>query len=153
MISPLFCNVPAFRFLSDVDEFFVFSGDGRQLGVGSLLHKSAVVNDQNLIGLLDGCQPVGDGDHGLAPRQLGERLLDQVLVFGVNAGGRFVQNDDGRIFQNGARNGNALLFAAGQRAAALADDRVIPLRKRRDEVMAASGLPNKILARTVSWNR
>ena len=37
----------------------------------------AVVHDKDLIGVPDGCQPVRDGDDGLAACQLGNGLLDR----------------------------------------------------------------------------
>ena len=56
------------------------------------LGDAAVVHHQDLVGVLDGGQTVGDGDDGLAPRQGGDGLLDQVLVLRVDAGGGLVQN-------------------------------------------------------------
>ena len=134
---PLVCDAPALRPLSDIHKFLVFSGDVRQLGMGSLLNEPPVVQHKDLIRLLDGRQPVRNGDDGLAARQLGERLLDQMLVFGVDAGGCLIQNDDRRIFQDRPGDGDALLFAAGQRAAALADDRVIAVRESQNKFVAA----------------
>lgn len=83
MIYHLFSNAPTFRFLLEVNKFFVFPRNGCRFGVSPLLCNFSVVNDKNLIGL---------------------------LVFGVDTGSCFLQNDDGDIFLNGAGNGNALLF-------------------------------------------
>ena len=47
--------------------------------------------------------------------------------------GGLVQQDDGRILEEGARNGNALALAARKRVALLADRRVVALRQRHDE--------------------
>ena len=41
---------------------------------------------------------MGDGDDRLAARQLGDCLLDEVLVFGVDARRRLVKDDNGRVF-------------------------------------------------------
>ena len=40
--------------------------------------------------------------------QVAQALLDQRLGFGVEAGGGFVQDQNARIGQNGARDGDAL---------------------------------------------
>ena len=47
----LFYNVPAFRFLSDVDEFFIFPGDGRKLKQKELA--AAQARDGELDGLFE----------------------------------------------------------------------------------------------------
>ena len=134
------CKAPALRFPADVDEFLVFAGDGGKRLVRALLHDLPVVNDENLIRLLDRCQPVCDGDDGFAAHQRRERLLDQMFVFGVDAGGGFVQDDDRRVLEDGTGNGDALPLTAGERAAALADNRVVAVRQRHDKVMAAGFL-------------
>ena len=103
----------------------------------AVLGDPAVCHDEDLVGVLDGREAVGDGDDRLAARQLGDGLLDEVLVLRVDARGGLVENDDGRVFENGAGDGDALLFATGERAAALADDGVIAVRQRHNEVMAA----------------
>ena len=60
--------------------------------MGAVVGDAAIVHHQDLVGVLDGGQTVGDGDDGLAPRQGGDGLLDQVLVLRVDAGGGLVQN-------------------------------------------------------------
>ena len=74
---------------------------------------TAILHDKDLVGLFDRDQTVGDRDDRLSLGQLGDRLLDQVLVLRIDAGGGLVQNDDGGVFQNGAGDGDALLLAAG----------------------------------------
>ena len=65
-------------------------------------------------------------------------MLDKVFVLRVDAGGGLIQNDDERVLEDGAGDGDALLFAAGEgAAAALADDSIIAIRQRHDEVVAA----------------
>lgn len=71
------------------------------------------------------------------PRVNSEGLLNEMLVFGIDACGRFIENDDRRIFQNRTGNRNALLFTARKRAAALADNRIVAVRKIHDEIVAA----------------
>ena len=101
------------------------------------LGDAPVVHHEYLVGVLDGRQTVGNGDDGLAARQLGDRLLDKVLILRVDAGGRLVEDDDGRVLQNGAGNGYALLLAAGELSAALAHHGIIAVGQRHDEVVAA----------------
>ena len=65
--------------------------------------------NKDLVDLLDGSQPVGDRDDHLAARELGDGLLDEVLVFGVDARGRLIEDDNGCVFENRPRDGRALI--------------------------------------------
>ena len=66
--------------------------------------------------------------------------LYRLFRFRIERGGRFIENQDRRILQDGARDRHALLLAAGQFQAALAHHRVITLRQRFDEIMDVRGL-------------
>ena len=57
-----------------------------------------------------------------------QRRLDQPLRVRVERAGRLVQDQDARVLQDHARDGDALLLAAGELVAALADHRVVALR-------------------------
>jgi hypothetical protein len=48
-------------------------------------------------------------------------ILDRLFGVAVERGGRLVEHQDARIFQDGAGDGDALLLAAGELQAALAD--------------------------------
>lgn len=82
--------------------------------MGSALGDPSVIYNQYLVGMLDGCQSVGNDDDGLSICQRGNCLLYKVLVFRVNTGSGFIQYYDRRILQNSPGNGYSLLFAAGQ---------------------------------------
>ena len=72
---------------------------------------------------------------GGAPRhQLGERVLYQVLAFGVERARGLVQHQDGAVCQHGTRDGDALALAAGKLDAAFARDGVEALRQLLDEL-------------------
>ena len=51
----------------------------------------------------------------------GKSLLNGSFVLQVQTGGGLVQQNDGRILQEGAGDGNALTLTAGKSAAILAD--------------------------------
>ena len=63
------------------------------------------------------------------------RLLDLALGLGVDRAGRLVEDQDARIVQQGARDGDPLALAARQRVAALADHGVVAVRQPADEVV------------------
>ena len=53
--------------------------------MGALLRDLAVVDDQNLIGILDGVQPVGNDKQSFAFDQFRNGFLDVTLVIGIYA--------------------------------------------------------------------
>ena len=66
-------------------------------------------------------KPVGDGDHRLALHQPVERLLDGGLDLRIERAGRLVENEDRRVLEQDAGNGDPLALAAGELDPAFAD--------------------------------
>ena len=64
--------------------------------------------------------------------KLRQRWLDRPLGLGVERRGRLVQDQDRRVLEEHAGDGQALLLPAGEFHAALADDRVEPVRQLGD---------------------
>ena len=62
--------------------------------------------------LAHGGQAVGDDDGGAVAADHVQRTLDRGLGFVVHRAGGLVQDQDGRVFQNGARQGQALALPA-----------------------------------------
>ena len=60
--------------------------------VAPLLADSALVQDENLVHVLDGGEPMRDGDGGAAVHERSERLPDEHFSFGVDARGRLVEH-------------------------------------------------------------
>ena len=92
-------DAPAFSLLADGGEAPVQAVLLHELGVRAVLGDPAVCHDEDLVGVLDGREAMGDGDDRLAARQLGDGLLDEVLVLRVDARGGLVENDDGRVLR------------------------------------------------------
>ena len=69
----------------------------------------------------DGRQPVRDGDHRLARHQPVEALLDRRLDLRIERARRLVEDEDRRVLEEDAGDGDALALAAGELRAALAD--------------------------------
>jgi hypothetical protein len=78
---------------------------------------------------------MGDDEDRAPLHQLRQRLLDQELALRVEIGRGLVQDEDGRILEEGAGDGQALPLAAGEPDAALADLGPIAVGERRDEVV------------------
>ena len=64
---------------------------------------------------------------------LGEFGLDDLFGARIERARRLVEDDDGRLFEQRARDRHALLFAAGQFQAALADAGLVTFRQALDE--------------------
>ena len=82
-----------------------------------------------------------------------ERLLDRLLGAAVERARGFVEHEDRRILEQSPGDRDALLLAARELQAALADHRFVFLRKRRDEAVdrgAAAPRPRSRPARRPS---
>ena len=80
----------------------------------------AIIYHYDLICIHDGGKSVRNDDERLTLREPRNTLLNDSFILRVGVGRGLVQNDDWRIFQHGAGNGDALLFAAGEMPAAAA---------------------------------
>ena len=81
---------------------------GDQLVVGAQLGDPAVLDHGDAVGVVRGEQAVRDRDHGAPAHQPRECLADRFLRFTVERGGGFVEQEDRRVFQEGARDRNPL---------------------------------------------
>ena len=108
----------------------------KQLFVRAAADDAPGVHDEDLVGPAHGGQAVRDGDERLAGHQLADGALHQCLVLGVGVGRRLVEDDDGRALQDGARDSDALLLAAGKPLARLAGARGVALRQTAHELVA-----------------
>ena len=79
---------------------------------------------------------MGNHEDRLAPGQPGKRRLHPGFVVRVRKGRGLVQNDDGRIFQHDAGDGDALLLAAGEVDALRADHGIRPVGKLFQDIPA-----------------
>src|SRR5436309_7466953 len=103
--------------------------------VRAALDDAAVLDHQDLVGAPDGREPVGDDEGGAVLHQVGEARLDERLGLGVEARGGLVEDQDARVGQDGAGDGDALALPAREPHAALADDGVEPLRETVGELV------------------
>ena len=77
-----------------------------------------------------------DHQHGFALGKLSKGCLHLCFIVRVGKSGGLVKQQDGRIFQHGAGNGNALLLAAGQIHAFCANDGMDALRELFHDIHA-----------------
>ena len=89
-------------------------GGQKQLLMGAPGRDVSILQHQDLIGVHDGGKPVGYHDQRFFFCQPADGLLQLILVFRVNEGRGLVQNDDGRVLEDGPGDGKALPLPAGQ---------------------------------------
>ena len=77
---------------------------------------------------------MGNDEAGAAFAQHAQRLLDAAFAFGVQRGGSFVENQDRRVFEQRAGDGQALALAARQAQAVVADHGIEALRQAAHEL-------------------
>ncbi len=103
--------------------------------MGPAFQDPAFLDDQDSICRPDRGQPVGDDKADASVKHRFQSLVDQLLGLGVDGGRRFVHDEDPRIRQQGAGEGNKLLLAGGKTVAALADVGFIAVFKGEDEAI------------------
>ena len=126
--------------LLHVVEPFVVAAAGDEFVVLAVLHDLALVEDVDFVGMLDGRQAVCNGYGGARLHEVLQCLLDQSLGLGVEGRGGLVEDEDGRIFQDGACYGEALALSAAEPSAAVAYHGVVAVLGLHDEVVGVGNL-------------
>src|SRR3989338_10121078 len=75
---------------------------------------TAVVEDDDAVGVRDGAEPMGDHEAGVALGGGAELILDVELGLAVERGGPLVAKEDGGLAEHRAGDGDALLLAPGE---------------------------------------
>ena len=106
--------------------------------VAASLDRAAGIHDHDLVGGIGQRKAVGDDQHGAASKQPGQRIADQRLAPGIQAGRDFIQDEDRRILQERPSDGQTLPLPAAQPGALLAQRRIVAARQRLDELVGVS---------------
>ena len=107
--------------------------------VGTGLHETPVVQDDQAVGADDARQPMGKNEGGAPLHEPVQGLLDDRLVLGVHGRQRLVEHQDRRVAQQRPGDGDALTLPAGETDAALADDGPVTLGQLHDEPVCVGG--------------
>ena len=107
--------------------------------MAALFDDAAAVQDDETIHCRDGGKAVRDGDDGFAFHQAVQAGLDGRFYFAVQRRGGFVENQDGRVFEQDAGDGDTLPLPAREFDATFAHLRVqtgiaVAVGKAGDEV-------------------
>ncbi len=92
-----------------------------QFGVRANSRPAAGFEHRDAVRVLNGREAVGDDDAGAALHQALQRLLHQALALAVERGGGLIEQQDARVFEDRAGDGDALALPAAELDAALAD--------------------------------
>src|SRR2546426_6315073 len=96
---------------------------GQQVDVSAFLYDASAVQYNQPVRSAHCGEPVGDDQRAAALEQPLERFFDQPLALGVEARGRFVEDQHGGGLEERARDRHPLALASGELDAALADER------------------------------
>ena len=114
------------------EEAGVVAVAGEEFVVGAQFGDAAGYEDGDLVGVAGGGDAVGDEDGGPALHDGAKALEDAFFGVSIDAGERVVEDEDARVADDGAGDGGALLLAAGESDAALADHGVEALGELED---------------------
>src|SRR4051794_33551359 len=124
--------------LLGADEPGVRAFDGLQLVVGAALHHLAAVEDEDLVGVADGAQAMGDEEAGAAAAA--QALVDAALGRGVEGAGGLVEDEDRGPPHQGAGDLQTLALAAAPVGSPLLHRTVVAPGPRRDVLVDAGVL-------------
>src|ERR1017187_7511151 len=121
-------------------EPLINSALGDEFFVGADFADLPLFEHHNLVRPAYGGKPVRDDDNGAVLHQVGQRLLYQHFALRVQVAGGFVQDQDGRVLEQRARDGETLALSAGEFDAAVANHGLVSFREARDEFAGQGGL-------------
>ena len=120
-------------------EFGVAATEGEEFVVASAFNDPAVFEDEDLVGVADRGEAVSDDEAGALDHEAVEGFLDEAFRLGIDAGGGFIEDEDGGIFEESAGDGDALFFADAEFDAAFTDDRAEAFGEAIDEFAGIGG--------------
>src|ERR1019366_4745685 len=93
--------------------------------VVAVLDDSPLLDHQDLVRTANGGEPMRDDKRGAPVHQIGESFLDQGFRLGVQTRGGFIENQNARVRQDGARDGDPLALPARKLHPTFSDDGVV----------------------------
>ena len=106
-----------------------------QFIVRTEIEDSSGIHHANDVGVEDRREAVGDRQRGAVLDELGDRLVDAALAVRVDLRGRLVEDQNRRIAQDRAGDGDPLLLPARKRRPVLSDHRFVTVRQVADELV------------------
>ena len=103
--------------------------------MGAAFDQRAFIEDKDAVGVDDGGEAVCDDEAGAVFGDLVERVLDLFFGVAVERAGGFVEDENGRVLENGTGDRHSLLLAAGKFQPALADHGGVAVGQGGDETV------------------
>ena len=100
-------------------KLFIITAKGKQFVVPAAFNNAAFVHHNYFVRALDGTEAVGNRYGGTGTHEPVEGILHAALGFGVKRGRGFVQDQDGRVLEDGAGDADTLPLAAAELDAAV----------------------------------
>ena len=115
-------------------EVRVFAASRKQILMRAVFNDLAVFQDHDPVKACHGGKTVGDHDRSASLHQILQGRLDQLLAFGIQRTGGFIQDQNRSAGQNGAGNGDPLTLTSGKLDAAFTGDGIKTVRKLLDKL-------------------
>ncbi len=103
--------------------------------MGAGFGDTSLGQDKNPVGMANGGQTVCDENGGFAFDDIGQVVVNDFFRFGINGTGGFIKNHNGRVFEDGTCDAEALALPTRQSDAAFTDDGLVALRQCLHKVM------------------
>jgi hypothetical protein len=97
--------------------------------------ESSRVEHDDAIGVSNGAETMGNCDHCPTGRKPVQRFLDESLALIIECGSGLIEDEHGRVAQNGPGNGEALALAPRQRHASFTHEGAVALREIQDKFL------------------
>ena len=110
-----------------------------QLGGGAFLDQLAVLEDEDFVHASNGGEAMGDHQGRAAFHQIKQAGDDECLAVRVERAGGFVEQEDGRVLQEGAGQIEPLALADAEARTAIADDGVVAAGELVDKFIRIGG--------------
>ena len=107
----------------------------------SFFDDPTIVENEDIVGIHDGLQTVGNDQDCFILHQLVDGFLNKHFIFRIKTCCRFIQKYDRRVGKDRSCNRDPLLLSSRKSGTAFTYHRVIAVRKRKDKVMTGSGRP------------
>jgi len=104
------------------------------------LDDAMIIDHQDLVGVADGAQPVGDDQAGAVCHKRTQALLDKQLGARIHRAGGLVQDEDARVLEDGPSDGQKLAVAVAEHGASFAHFCLVPLWQALDEGLGVGQL-------------
>ena len=106
----------------------------------ALFDDAAIFQNYNYVSRFNSRQPMRNNQRGSACHNLHQRSLNMLLRFVIQSRGRFVHNQNRRIFEKRPRNRYALPLPTRQQNTIVPNDGIEPLRHSVDKLISMSTL-------------